>query len=103
MSRTTSRSRSSAPRPGEKLREELFDPGERAVPTDADRILRAERSPLEPDWVEEVFERVEGLVKRRDEAYLAEALASSPARSSRRSARATEDRARKDVEALAQQ
>ena len=30
-------------RPGEKLREELFGPGERAVPTDADRILRAER------------------------------------------------------------
>ncbi len=90
-------------RPGEKLREELFGPGERAVPTDADRILRAERVELEPEWVEEVFERVEGLVKRRDEAYLAEALAELAREVFAAVGTATEDRARKDVEALAQQ
>ena len=90
-------------RPGEKLREELFGPGERAVPTDADRILRAERVELEPEWVEEVFERVEGLVKRRDESYLAEALAELAREVFAAVGTATEDRARKDVEALAQQ
>jgi len=90
-------------RAGEKLREELFGPGERAVPTDADRILRAERVELEPEWVEEVFERVEGLVKRRDEAYLAEALAELAREVFAAVGTATEDRARKDVEALAQQ
>jgi FlaA1/EpsC-like NDP-sugar epimerase len=90
-------------RPGEKLREELFGPGERAVPTDADRILRAERARLEPEWVEEVFERVEGLVKRRDEAYLAEALAELAREVFAAVGTETEDRARKDVEALAQQ
>jgi FlaA1/EpsC-like NDP-sugar epimerase len=90
-------------RPGEKLREELFGPGEHAVSTDADRILRAERVRLEPEWVEEVFERVEGLVKRRDEAYLAEALAELAREVFAAVGTATEDRARKDVEALAQQ
>jgi len=90
-------------RPGEKLREELFGPGERAVPTDADRILRAERAQLEPEWVEEVFSRVEGLVKRRDEAYLAEALAELAREVFAAVGTETEDRARKDVEALAQQ
>src|SRR5688500_14772379 len=90
-------------RPGEKLREELFGPGEHAVPTEADRILRAERARLEPEWVEEVFERVEGLVKRRDEAYLAEALADLAREVFAAVGTATEDRARKDVEALAQQ
>jgi FlaA1/EpsC-like NDP-sugar epimerase len=62
------------PRPGEKLREELFHATEHAVPTEADRILRAERPALDPDWVDVVFERVEQLVERRDEAYLAQAL-----------------------------
>jgi FlaA1/EpsC-like NDP-sugar epimerase len=90
-------------RPGEKLREELFGPGERAVSTDADRILRAERVELEPEWVEEIFERVEGLVKRRDESYLAEALAELAREVFAAVGTATEDRARKDVEALAQQ
>jgi FlaA1/EpsC-like NDP-sugar epimerase len=61
-------------RPGEKLREELFHATEHAVPTEADRILRAERPALDPDWVDVVFERVEQLVERRDEAYLAQAL-----------------------------
>ena len=46
------------PRPGEKLREELFNEGERPVPTDAERIMKAERPPLDPEWVEGVFEQV---------------------------------------------
>src|SRR4051795_6662316 len=42
-----------APRPGEKLHEELFGVDERARPTAAKRILRAVREvPLDPDWVE---------------------------------------------------
>jgi len=90
-------------RPGEKLREELFGPGERAVPTDADRILRAEREPLEPAWVEEVFGRVERLVERREEAYLAQALAELAREVFTSVSTEVEDRARKDVEALAQQ
>ena len=61
-------------RPGEKLREELFHPAERAVPTDADRILRAERKALDPDWVDSVFEQVEQLIARREETYLAQTL-----------------------------
>ncbi len=63
------------PRPGEKLREELFHPAERAVPTEADRILRAERTRVDPDWVDSVFERIEQLVERREEAYLTQTLA----------------------------
>jgi FlaA1/EpsC-like NDP-sugar epimerase len=62
------------PRPGEKLSEQLFHSTEHAVPTEADRILRAERPPLDPVWVDSVFERVERLVAGRDEAYLAQAL-----------------------------
>ena len=50
------------PRPGEKLREELFNEGESPAPTDADRIMRAERPPLDPEWVEGVFDQVERLV-----------------------------------------
>jgi FlaA1/EpsC-like NDP-sugar epimerase len=61
-------------RSGEKLREELFNPFERPVPTEADRILRADRPALDPEWVDSVFERVEALVARRDEAFLAQTL-----------------------------
>jgi FlaA1/EpsC-like NDP-sugar epimerase len=92
------------PRPGEKLREEVFGPGEQAVATDADRILRAQRAaPLEPEWVETVFARVERLVERRDEAYLAQALADLAREVYTSVGTEVEDRARKDVEALAQQ
>jgi hypothetical protein len=73
------------------------------VPTDADRILRAQRAPLEPEWVEEVFERVERLVERREEAYLAQALAELAREVLAAVGTEVEDRARKDVEALAQQ
>jgi FlaA1/EpsC-like NDP-sugar epimerase len=63
------------PRPGEKLREELFNDDERPVPTDADRIMKAERAPLDPDWVEGVIERVERLVEQGDETFLAQHVA----------------------------
>jgi FlaA1/EpsC-like NDP-sugar epimerase len=62
-------------RPGEKLHEDLFNEGERPVPTGADRILKAERPPLDPDWVEGVLEQVERLVAEGDEAFLAERIA----------------------------
>jgi FlaA1/EpsC-like NDP-sugar epimerase len=62
-------------RPGEKLHEELFGYGERPVPTEAERILKAERPTLDPDWVETVFEQVERLVAEGDEAYLVQRIA----------------------------
>ena len=61
-------------RSGEKLREELFHAAERPVPTEADRILRADRPALDPESVDSVFERVEQLVARRDEAFFAQTL-----------------------------
>jgi FlaA1/EpsC-like NDP-sugar epimerase len=78
------------PRPGEKLREELFNADEHAQPTAADRIVRAVRPrPLDPDWVARSVERLEALVTAGDEAGLAERvvevvderLAESPVRS----------------------
>jgi FlaA1/EpsC-like NDP-sugar epimerase len=63
------------PRPGEKLREELFNEGERPVATEADRIMKAERPPLDPDWVEAVVERIERLVEQGDETFLAQHVA----------------------------
>ena len=60
-------------RPGEKLHEELFNPGERPQPTAADRIVRAVRpAPLDPEWVNGTLERLEALVGSGDEANLAE-------------------------------
>src|SRR5436190_14561012 len=61
------------PRPGEKLREELFNSDERAQPTSADRIVRAVRTrPLDPDWVVRSVDRLEAFVTSGDEAGLAE-------------------------------
>jgi FlaA1/EpsC-like NDP-sugar epimerase len=61
------------PRPGEKIHEELFNPGERAQATAAERILRAVRStPLDPGWVEGTVERLRTMVAAGDEAGLAE-------------------------------
>jgi FlaA1/EpsC-like NDP-sugar epimerase len=62
-------------RPGEKLHEELFNPGERPQPTHAERILCAVRPPLDPDWVESAFTRIEELVYGGDAAALAGAVA----------------------------
>ena len=88
-----------AARPGEKLREELFHPAERPVPTEADRILRAERPPLDPEWVDSVFERVEQLVGQRDEAFLAQTLGELAREAYGDSGREAEEDAGTDVKA----
>ena len=83
-------------RPGEKLHEELFDTYERAIPTPAQRILRAERTKLDPAWVERTFSEVNLLVLEGDAAglaakvtELAELRASAPAAVADPDARAT--------------
>ncbi len=61
------------PRPGEKLHEELFSPGEEPQPTAAKRINRAVRErPLDSGWVESTLSALEHLVLAGDEANLAE-------------------------------
>ena len=62
-------------RPGEKIHEELFNPGERPQPTPAEKILVAERDPLDPDWVDETFSMVEDLTYSGDAAGLASVIA----------------------------
>jgi FlaA1/EpsC-like NDP-sugar epimerase len=58
-------------RAGEKLHEELFNADERPRPTGDERILVADRAPLDPDWVEEAFAQVEELVYAGDAQGLA--------------------------------
>src|SRR3954447_4294299 len=62
-------------RPGEKLHEELFNADERPRPTGEERILVAERTPLDPTWVEEAFAQVEELVYAGDARGLAAVVA----------------------------
>jgi len=61
-------------RPGEKLHEELFNPGERPQPTPAEKIVSAVRPPIDPAWVESAFARIEELVYNGDAAALAAAV-----------------------------
>src|SRR6185295_16553789 len=61
-------------RPGEKLHEELFNPGERPQPTPAERIVYAVQPPLDAEWVESAFARVEALAYGGDAAALAGAV-----------------------------
>ncbi len=71
-------------RPGEKLHEELFNPYERLQPTPAQKILRADREPLEPQSVERIFGEINLLVLEGDAAGLAKHVAKlSDARLSR--------------------
>jgi FlaA1/EpsC-like NDP-sugar epimerase len=58
-------------RPGEKLHEQLFNSYERARPTDAEKILRAERQPLGLRAVESMFAEIRLLVLEGDAAGLA--------------------------------
>jgi FlaA1/EpsC-like NDP-sugar epimerase len=67
-------------RPGEKLHEELFNGYERARPTATEKILRAERSPLAPEVVEEVFAEINLLVLEGDAAGLAAKVAALTSR-----------------------
>jgi FlaA1/EpsC-like NDP-sugar epimerase len=62
-------------RPGEKIHEELFNPGERPQPTPAEKIVYAIQQPLAPEWVEGAFARIEELVYAGDGAGLAGAVA----------------------------
>jgi FlaA1/EpsC-like NDP-sugar epimerase len=61
-------------RPGEKLHEELFNPGERPHPTPAEKIVCAVQQPLDSQWVETAFARIEELVYSGDAAALATAV-----------------------------
>jgi FlaA1/EpsC-like NDP-sugar epimerase len=49
-------------RPGEKLHEELWGPGEEAVPTGHPKILRCEWAPVDPMWLDEELTELERLV-----------------------------------------
>ena len=57
-------------RPGEKFHEDLFNPYERPQPTPAQRIVRADHDPLDPDWVERTFAEINLLVLEGDAAAL---------------------------------
>jgi FlaA1/EpsC-like NDP-sugar epimerase len=59
-------------RPGEKFHEVLFNPYERAQPTPAGKIMRAEREHLDAGWVKETFDHINLLVLEGDAAALAE-------------------------------
>ena len=67
-------------RPGEKLHEDLFNPYERPQPTPAQKIVRAQRDPLDPAWVEQTFSDINLLVLEGDAAALAAARLTSRAR-----------------------
>ncbi|HTB70534.1 MAG TPA: nucleoside-diphosphate sugar epimerase/dehydratase [Solirubrobacteraceae bacterium] len=58
-------------RAGEKLHEELYNSYERARPTSAEKILRAEREPLGAEAVESMFAEIGLLVLEGDAAGLA--------------------------------
>jgi FlaA1/EpsC-like NDP-sugar epimerase len=58
-------------RPGEKFNEDLFNPDERPQPTPAQKILRADRDPCDPGWVEQMFAEINLLVLEGDAAALA--------------------------------
>ena len=58
-------------RPGEKLHEELFNAYETPVATEAARIRRAERPPLNPDFVDATFSDIDAMVAEGDAARLA--------------------------------
>ncbi len=62
-------------RPGEKLHEELFNEYEKPRPTATEKIMRAEREPLAPEVVEEVFAEINLLVLEGDAAGLAAKVA----------------------------
>ena len=77
-------------RPGEKLHEELFNPYERPQPTPVQKILRAQRDPVDPGWVEQTFTELNLLVLEDDAAALAQhvsRLARTRLPADRRSAR----------------
>jgi FlaA1/EpsC-like NDP-sugar epimerase len=62
-------------RPGEKLHEDLFNPFEHPRPTGAEKILLAERDPMDIERVEAIFDEISLLVLEADAVGLAEKVA----------------------------
>ncbi len=62
-------------RPGEKLSEDLFNPYERPQPTPVQKIIRAHRARLDPEWLEKTFTDINLLVLEDDAAALAQHVA----------------------------
>jgi FlaA1/EpsC-like NDP-sugar epimerase len=62
-------------RPGEKLHEDLFNPFERPIPTEAEKIWLAERDPMDTERVEAIFDEILLLVLEGDATGLAEKVA----------------------------
>ncbi len=58
-------------RPGEKFHEALFNAYEHPQPTPVQKIVRAERTHLDPEWVKETFTNINLLVLEGDAAALA--------------------------------
>jgi FlaA1/EpsC-like NDP-sugar epimerase len=79
-------------RQGEKLHEELFNPYERTHPTAAQKILRADGPPLDPQWEKETFDHINFLVLDGDAAALAARVAELAAARIGPEARGTERR-----------
>jgi FlaA1/EpsC-like NDP-sugar epimerase len=63
-------------RTGEKLHEELWTDGETVGPTSHPKILRAARSPIDVEWLEEELGGLEGMVERGDTLDVVSKLAS---------------------------
>ena len=62
-------------RPGEKLKEDLFNPYEQALPTTAEKIWLAQRDPMDTERVEAIFDEISLLVLEADAVGLAEKVA----------------------------
>jgi FlaA1/EpsC-like NDP-sugar epimerase len=58
-------------RPGEKLHEDLFNAYERPQLTPVQKIVRAQRDPVDPDWVQQTFAELNLLVLKDDATALA--------------------------------
>ncbi len=58
-------------RPGEKVHEDLFNAYETPVATEAARIQRADRPPLNPEFVDQTFHDIAALAREGDAARLA--------------------------------
>jgi FlaA1/EpsC-like NDP-sugar epimerase len=71
-------------RGGEKLHEELFNPYEHPRPTATEKIVLAEREPLAPEVVEEMFAEINLLVLEGDAAGLAAKVAELTSHARRR-------------------
>jgi len=63
-------------RSGEKFSEDLFNHSyETAEPTTQERILRARHEPLDPDWVQQIFDEIDLLVLAGQTSTLAQRVA----------------------------